>query len=127
MAMKGEEQSYRVIRDIFCSIIRNVADLYPIFSTGWSVDNIEADAHPRNHAAVPKLCGDRFADWHLVRHNRGGISDLLYNVALHSQGRQLEPGALKQLSLDRKVGIGWIEIIDSVTVHNSADSELNLR
>src|SRR5271166_2038961 len=117
--MNGEEQRDRVIRYIFCSIIRNVTDLYPIFPAARDVDDIETDSHPRNHFTVPEPCCDRFADRNLVGHNSDRISNLVYNLALHPERHQLEPGARQQLLFDRQIGMRWIEIIDSLVFHSS--------
>ena len=124
--MNGEEQRDRVIRYIFCSIIRNVTDLYPIFPAARDVDDIETDSHPSNHFTVPEPCCDRFADRNLVGHNSDRISNLVYNLALHPDRHQLEPGARQQLLLDRQIGMRWIEIIDSLIFHNSRYSTFSL-
>ena len=124
--MNGEEQRDRVIRYIFCSIIRNVTDLYPIFPAARDVDDIETDAHPRNHFTVPKPCCDRFADRNLVGHDSDRISNLVYNLALHPNRHQLELGARQQLLFDRQIGIRWVEIIDSLVFHNSRYSTFSL-
>src|SRR5271157_5320579 len=120
--MNGEEQRDRVIRYIFCSIIRNVTDLYPIFPAARDVDDIETDAHPRNHFAVPEPCCDRFADRNLMGHNSDRISNLVYNLALHSDRHQLEPGTRQQLLFDRQIGMRRIEIIDSLVFHNLSEA-----
>lgn len=50
--MNGEEQRDGVIRYIFCSVIRNVTDLYPMFPAAGDVDDIETDIHSHNHFTV---------------------------------------------------------------------------
>src|SRR5271165_2391933 len=102
--MNGEEQRGRVIRYIFCSIIRNVTDLYPIFPAARDVDDIEPDAHPRNHFTVPQPCCDRFADRNLVGQNSDRISNLVYNIALHPDGTNSNPVPAKSSSSIDKSG-----------------------
>src|SRR5271165_403758 len=125
--MNGEEQRDRVIRYIFCSIIRNVTDLYPIFPAARDVDDIETDAHPRNHFTVPEPCCDRFADRNVVGQNSDRISNLVYNLALHPDRHQLEPGSRQELLFDRQIGMRWIEIIDSLVFHNSRYSTFSAK
>src|SRR5208337_1733867 len=92
--MNGEEQRDRVIRYIFCSIIRNVTDLYPIFPAARDVDDQNSDR----------------------------ISNLVYNLALHPDRHQLEPGSRQELLFDRQIGMRWIEIIDSLVFHNLSEA-----
>jgi hypothetical protein len=116
--MNREKQCDRMVRHIFGSVIRDIADFDPVFSTTSDVNNVESDSQPGDHFAVSEFRRHRFADRNFIGHHRGSVRDLVRQLALDRDRHEFDSGAGQQSALQREIGVMRIKKVDALVLHD---------